>query len=218
MDILKSKSKEDIKTLFKVSDKIAEENFQRFRSWNTKPETEFSSQALYTFVGEAFNNLDAGSLSYESLNYLQDKLIILSGLYGVLKPNDEVMLYRLDITDPLKVDGCSLYNLWKDKINNFLKKKLERNGDDLIINWASVEYTKNIDWNYIGAKVITPEFRVEKDGKLKNVAIWSKKMRGLLTRKLAENKIQNEKELKNIDLPGFQLEIIDGKFFYIKRE
>lgn len=218
MSSLKKLSLDEIRNLFKVSDKIAKENLLRFKKWSLVLDNKNTTKALFSFVGEAFNNLDPMTLDNDSMNYINENLLIFSGLYGVLKPEDGIMLYRLDIADSLKVDEKSLYLFWKDKINIYLKSALEHKKSNLIINLASGEYTKKIDWDYIGAKVISPEFRIEKGGKLINVAIWSKKMRGLLARKLAENNVQDEDGLKNITLPGFQLEINDGKYFYIKRE
>lgn len=218
MTILRSLTKEEIVDLFKVSQKIAEENYSRFQNWQEIPTDKYGSEALYTFVGEAFNNLDASTISVHGLKYLIEHLVIFSGLYGVLKPNDIIMPYRLDISDSLKIDGNNLYAFWEDKINSFLIDTIDSKGIKLVVNLASDEYTKKINWDLLKAKVITPEFRVEKNGKLKNVAIWSKKMRGLLTRKIAESNVQTEEDFRRIQLPDFSLEYNNGKYLYIKRE
>lgn len=214
---LRELTKIEIINLFKVSEKIADENFIRFQDWSEKPTNDNGSEALYTFTGEVFNNLDPDTISNNGQEYLLKNLVIFSGLYGLLKPSDIIMPYRLDIGDSLKIDGENLYKFWKEKINSFLIEYVNNDEPKLVINLASGEYTKYINWEDINAKVITPEFRVEKNGKLKNVAIWSKKMRGLLARSLAENNVDTEEEFKKIELPGFQLEIINGKYFYIKR-
>lgn len=199
-----------IKSLFKVSDSIADINLKRFSNWENLPE----GPALYTFTGEAFNNLDPKSLDKKSVSFLNDNLVILSGLYGALKPLDSIKNYRLDIADKLKINSDTLYKYWYDKINSYLMKRVAT--DSFVLNLASDEYTKGLDFKSFNCPVITPKFLVEKDGKLKSVAIWAKKMRGSLAREVAINNVNTIPELKKITLQGFTKE--EDDFIYIRRD
>lgn len=209
---LKKLDRDGVKKLFKVSDKIAELNYERFQNWDSN---RVVSRAISTFIGEAFNNLDAATLSQGDLDYLDESLIIFSGLYGVLKPYDIIKNYRLDIGDSLKIGDSNLYSYWEEKVDSYLTQRVDNDSDGIILNLASEEYTKKINFDALDAKVVTPKFLVEKDGKLKNIAVWSKKMRGSFAREVAKRRPNTIEMLMKIEIPGFKRE---DNFTYIRRE
>ncbi len=200
-EILKEKSISDLKSLMKVSDKIAELNFNRFKNWDKKAFEKQSSEALFSFDGDVYKGISVDTLEAKAVDYLQSHLLILSGLYGVLKPMDKILPYRLEMGIPLENDkGSNLYQYWSDILTPYVKEQLN---DDYLINLASKEYAKVIDKKAIKDKWIDIDFLQDNNGVTKNIAIFSKKARGLMVRFLAENNIQNLEDIKAFDVEGY---------------
>lgn len=214
MNILKSFGEEPVRNLLHISEKLGVKNWEAIEKWNRV--LTYGSPALFTYIGEVYNSLNPKDLTEEDLEFANDHLRILSGLYGVLKPMDSIMPHRLDVADSLKVDGdLSLYNFWKPKLTEYFKRETE--GDDFLLNLASLEYSSSIDLKNLDLDIITPEFKECKNGKLKVVTIWAKKMRGFFTREVIKGRITTREELKNITLPGYKLDSIsNGSYLYIK--
>ncbi|WP_281283531.1 YaaA family protein [Thiospirochaeta perfilievii] len=219
MDLLRGKTSNELKELLSISDKIVEEVFLYNQVWRNNPKKNTGSTAVFTFVGEAFNYLNPKYLTDDELEYADKKLLIFSGLYGFLKPLDIIMPYRLDIADRLKIkEYNSLYDFWSKDLTSFLSKEVEKDNSGLLLDLSSKEYSKAIKFNNIPAKIITPEFKVEIDGKLKTVAIWAKRMRGLMSREVIINKVTTEGGLQNLKFENFILEdVTDNSYLYIKR-
>lgn len=205
------------KELLSISDKLADENWLRVTTWSNS--INLGSAAIYTYTGEVFNNLDPISFKNEDLIYANEVLRIFSGLYGILKPMDTIKPYRLDIKDSLQINKySSLYNFWKPDLTLYLENEIKHDENKLIIDLSSKEYSSSVDFKSIPGLIITPEFKTEINGKLKTVAFWSKKMRGLLTRELILNRVDNEDDLKKIKLPGYILDNTEnGNYLYIKK-
>lgn len=217
VSLMRALGRDGLQDLLGISSKLSLDNWQRISDW--KPFCEnVESPAMFTYTGEAFTYLDPESFTNDDIEYSTGVLRIFSGLYGILKPMDSIMPYRLDIKNNLKVPGYkSLYNYWKPLLTDFLIDDVKQGGDELIINLSSQEYSKSLDFNKISAKIITPDFKTEIDGKLRTIPIWSKRMRGLLARKLIKKRIILEDELKSIKLDGYRLENIDnGNYLYVK--
>ena len=134
--ILLDYSSEDLKNLMSVSDKIAELNYNRFKNWEDPTSSENSRQAVYAFKGDVYSGLDADTIEEDKFDYLQNSLRILSGYYGLLRPFDQILPYRLEMGTKLENEnGNNLYKFWGDKITNVLNEDLDK--DDIIVNLAS---------------------------------------------------------------------------------
>jgi len=192
--VLKQKSPKDLSDLMSISEKLADLNWIRNQDYKKDFDKKESKQAIYSFNGEVYNGIDVETISSKGLKYLQNNLRILSGQYGLLKPLDLIMPYRLEMGTKLSVNNNkNLYAFWDNKINNLINSELKN--DDIVVNLASNEYYKSVKSNLLNANVITPIFKDFKNGKLKTISFFAKKARGLMVRYMAENNIEN-----NIDL------------------
>lgn len=179
--VLKDQTKKDLSKLMNLSDALATLNWdrnQKFKSSSTK-----SRAAVYAFNGGVYAGLDAYSLSEDKIEILEEKLLILSGLYGLLKPFDAIRPYRLEMGTSLKLDANkNLYSFWKAKITEQLNTELEEG--ELLVNLASKEYFSAFDARSIHNPIITPQFKDFKNGKLKVISFFAKKARGMMVRYL----------------------------------
>ncbi len=190
--------------LMHISPKLAQLNQERFYLWRPEFTIGTSRQALFAFRGDVYTGLDADTLSSSELALSQEKLRILSGLYGVLKPLDLIRPYRLEMGTTLLVGkNHNLYEFWQKKITAKIREDLERSGSGLLINLASVEYFKAIDQNKLKAKIVTPEFREGKNGTYSMVSFFAKKARGMMTRFILQNGIEEEDQLRAFDIDGY---------------
>ena len=144
------------------------------------------------------------TLGSDDLQFAQDNIRILSGLYGILRPLDLMMPYRLEMGTKLKNRlGNNLYEYWNDRLAHSFNKELNSHGRNIVINCASVEYFKSIDRPALGAKVITPQFKEIKEGKLRMISFFAKKARGMMARFIIQNRIENEKDILAFNLGGY---------------
>ena len=203
--ILISYSKNDLKNLMNVSDKIAELNYNRFKTWEDPSNSKTSKQAIYAFKGDVYSGLDAESIEEDKFDYLQNSLRIISGYYGLLRPFDQILPYRLEMGTKLEnKNGNNLYKFWGDKITDVLKEDLDSN--DIIVNLASDEYFKSINKDKIKSKIITPVFKEFKNGLYKVIAIYAKKARGLMSRFLIERKSTSIDDIKLFNIDGYSFD------------
>tara|TARA_B100000929_G_scaffold197767_1_gene156960 strand:- start:230 stop:991 length:762 start_codon:yes stop_codon:yes gene_type:complete len=204
--ILINYSMSDLKELMSISDKIAELNYNRFKTWVDPSTSKFSMQAIYAFRGDVYSGLDADSIPENKYEFLQDNLRIISGFYGLIRPFDKILPYRLEMGTKLENSrGKNLYEFWGDNITNLLNDDI-LNKDDYVINLASEEYFRSININKLKSEVITPIFKEFKNGTYKTIAIYAKKARGLMSRFIINNKIQDPKILKNFNFEGYSFE------------
>ena len=203
--ILISYSKNDLKNLMNVSDKIAELNYNRFKTWEDPSNSKTSKQAIYAFKGDVYSGLDAESIDEDKFDYLQNSLRIISGYYGLLRPFDQILPYRLEMGTKLENEnGNNLYKFWGDKITDVLNEDLDKN--DIIVNLASDEYFKSINKDKIKSKIITPVFKEFKNGLYKVIAIYAKKARGLMSRFLIERKSTSIDDIKLFNINGYSFD------------
>lgn len=201
---LKEKTPEDLSEMMHISTKLADENWHRNQQWNNKPKKKQSSAAVYAFTGEVYRGLDAKTLDEDAINYLQKNLNILSGLYGILKPSDKVMLYRLEMGSNFPFGPYkNLYDFWKEKLTEYLNSQLK--AKDFILNLASDEYAKVIDRKQLKSPVIDVEFKENKNGKLTSVMVYFKHARGLMARYCAENNITKLNDVKAFNIENYLL-------------
>ncbi|ROI14469.1 peroxide stress protein YaaA [Epilithonimonas hominis] len=203
---LKEKSPKYLSELMEISPKLADENWERNQKWTSKPIAKNSAPAMFAFTGEVYRGLDAKTLDEKAVKYLEKNFRILSGLYGLLKPSDKVMLYRLEMGRPFQFDSYkNLYEFWTDKVTQQLNSELKK--DELLINLASNEYGKVVDRKKLKTKVIDFDFRqIQPDGKLKTIVVYTKHARGLMLRFCAKNQVQTLDELKAFNYENYRLD------------
>lgn len=199
---LKKKKPKVLAELMDISDKLAELNWQRNQEWSAPFTKENARQAIYTFDGDVYQGLDSYSLPEDKLEALQDKLRILSGLYGLLKPLDLMQAYRLEMGTSLPIGkNKNLYEFWKKTITKALNNELKK--DELFINLASTEYFSAVDAKALKVPVITPEFKDYKDGQLKMISFFAKKARGMMVRYIIDTNAETIEDLKGFNYEGY---------------
>ena len=199
--ILKKQSKTEISQLMKLSSSLAELNYLRFQMWKKEAISSKGKACIFMFEGDAYKGLDINGFSEQEINALNQRLFILSGLYGLLKPLDLILPYRLEMGTKLpNTKGKNLYEFWKNDLTNYLNTAL--NGEPLV-NLASKEYASVIDFSALKSEVIQIDFLQEKEGEHKNIAIYSKRARGLMTAFIVKNNITNVDDLKAFDLEKY---------------
>jgi len=201
---LKKLSPTDISALMKVSNKIAYLNHDRFAQWHYPFVNETSRQALFAFKGEVYHGMDAYSFSQEDADFAQKHLRMLSGLYGVLRPYDQIMPYRLEMGTKLKINEIkNLYQFWGLKITRKIQEELDKQSPKVLVNLASNEYFKAIKPEQLQAKIITPVFKEARGDTYKTITMYAKKARGLMCRFIIQNKIEDPEKLKLFDIEGY---------------
>ena len=200
--ILKNKSPKELSDLMSVSSKIADLNYERNNNWSTPFNLSNSRQAVYAFSGDVYKGLDVYSVAQDKLDFMQNSLRIISGLYGLLKPFDLIQPYRLEMGTKLQVDNNkNLYEFWREKITNELNDQLTEN--EPVLNLASNEYFKAIDTKVIKTHIFTANFKQLKDGQYKTIAIFSKRARGMMARFIIDNNITDISDLKSFNYDGY---------------
>lgn len=201
--VLKKKKPKQLMELMSISDKLANLNWNRNQVRNVAEiSAENARQAIYAFNGEVYIGLDSYTLSEEKITILQDKLRILSGLYGLLKPLDLMQPYRLEMGTKLPIGiKKNLYEFWKPVITKELNSELKK--DELFINLASNEYFEAVDIKKLKVPVITPEFKDYKEGKLKMISFFAKKARGMMVRYIIDTNAETIDDLKGFNYEGY---------------
>jgi UPF0246 protein NGK_0633 len=204
MQELRQLAPQQIAELMHVSDKIALLNAERNAAWHTPFTPENAKQAVFMFNGDVYEGIAADTLKPEQIDYLQQHVRLLSGLYGVLRPLDLMQPYRLEMgTAFANSRGKNLYEFWGDKITDLLNQTLKQADSDVLINLASQEYFKSVNTKKLNARLITPIFKDEKNGKYKIISFYAKRARGLMVRYAAEHGITEPEMLKNFDYEGY---------------
>lgn len=199
---LKKKKPKALAKLMDISDKLAELNWQRNQEWHTPFTKENARPAVYAFNGDVYQGLDVYSLPEDKLDDLQDKLRILSGLYGLLRPFDLIQPYRLEMGTSLAVGkNKNLYEFWKKTITKELNAQLKKG--ELFLNLASNEYFHAVDTKALKVPVITPEFKDYKDGKLKMISFFAKKARGMMVRYILDTHAKTIEDIKGFNYEGY---------------
>jgi uncharacterized protein len=195
----------DLSGLMGISDKLALLNAERFATFEMPFTTENARQAAFAFNGDVYTGLDTGSLSATDLDYAQQHLRILSGLYGVLRPLDLMQPYRLEMGTKLATEkGKNLYEYWGETITDNLNETLAEQEQQILVNLASTEYFSAVKPKALNAQIITPVFKDEKNGKVKIISFYAKKARGLMARFIIQNRIDNVAQLSEFDTAGYR--------------
>jgi len=195
---MKTLSADELGKLMKLSPQLSHLNYGRYQQMGTK-ENEIS-RAADAFNGEVYTGLDFQSFQTEELKSAQEKLLILSGLYGILKPNTIIEPYRLEMGTKLSVDGGkNLYDFWGNDIVNFLNNQQS----ETIVNLASTEYSKAAKLNKFEGTVVTPHFKEFKNGDFKVIMVYAKKARGTMAKWIIKNNINHSEGIKNFTGDGY---------------
>ncbi|PCI27167.1 MAG: peroxide stress protein YaaA [SAR324 cluster bacterium] len=204
VDHLAQLSEGDLASLMKLSPKLAELNHQRYQDWKLPFTLEVAKPALRLFKGDVYVGLQAESLQAEEVQFAQQHLRILSGLYGLLRPLDLMLPYRLEMGTRLETQrGKNLYAFWGNRITENLNEQLQQQEQPVLINLASNEYFKALRVKSLKGKVITPIFKDYKNGKYKVISFYAKRARGLMARHLLTQRITQVEKLKSFTEEGY---------------
>lgn len=204
VSVLKKKKPAQLAELMGISPKLAELNFQRFQAWATPFTPENSWQAVLMFNGDVYQGLKAETFSADEFELAQQKIRILSGVYGLLKPLDLIQPYRLEMGTAISIAGkTNLYEFWKTKITARLNHELTQTGQKVLVNLASNEYFSAVDTKKLKTRIITPSFKEQKNGQYQMVSFFAKRARGLMSRFIIMNNITDPEEIKAFDLEGY---------------
>ena len=194
-------SQDDLKRIFKTSDKITQEVFDMYHSGEG-----VEGQAIASFTGTSFGQLGLDSYSQEDCEFAQDHVLILSGLYGVLKSFDSIREYRLDMNDRIFGEGDTsknLYHFWKNNIHNYFEELLE--DEETILNLASGEYSKMLSADQRD-RMVTVEFLTKKENKFKSISVFAKQQRGKMLNWIIKHKITDLSQIDQYESDGFEFD------------
>ena len=209
---LKKMAPQEVAKLMGLSDQLAVLNVGRYRDWSKKFTDENSKPAIYAFDGDVYDGFDAKSLNAKAIEFAQNHVRILSGLYGALRPLDLMQPYRLEMGTAMKnARGKDLYAFWGSRVTESLKKLLDAQKKPVLLNLASEEYFKVLQPKELGCPVISPVFQDAKDGKYKIISFYAKRARGLMARYVVENRISDPADLKGFNLDGYKYYAAESK-------
>lgn len=204
IDQLRQYSAIDLAELMHLSMNLAELNFDRYEQWQQEVDPATGKQCVLAFKGDVYQGLDAESFSAKDLDFAQQHLRILSGLYGLLRPLDLMRPYRLEMGTKLQNErGKNLYEFWGERITDAINEQLKKQGDDVLINLASNEYFKSVKPKLVKGRIITPQFKEKKNGQFKMIGVYAKKARGLLSRYVLLNRLENPEDIKSFDVDDY---------------
>lgn len=217
---LRKLSPADIANLMDLSDPLALLNFNRYADWSLPFSPENAKQAVLAFDGDVYDGLAARTMSADDLDFAQQKVRILSGLYGILKPLDLMQPYRLEMgTKFANKAGKDLYAFWGEKLLEAINAELDTLPQPVAVNLASEEYFKAVVGRKIKGKLIQPVFEDWKNGRYKIISFYAKRARGLMTRYAVLNRLSEPEGLKGFDEDGYGFvpEASDDKTWVFRR-
>ncbi len=202
---LKKMSARKLKSMMDISEDLAQLNAKRYQDWSLPFNSKNAKQAVYAFQGDVYLGMEAENFSKTVMNYAQDHLRILSGLYGVLRPLDLMQPYRLEMGTKWVITPktTSLYKYWKKALTTEIKGAIAATDSKFLLNLASQEYAKAIDFKQIEIPVIAPEFKEERGDKFQMISFFAKKARGMMAAYIVKNKISELEDLKGFDSEGY---------------
>lgn len=203
VEILKGYTEEELAKIMKISDKLAKVNYQRYKEFHN--EDKMKRQALFAFSGDVYKSMNPFDYSKEQVEFAQEHLRILSGLYGVLRPLDAIKEYRLEMA--VKLEGSEakdLYAYWTEKITDSILNSINSHKEKIILNLASLEYSKTIDRSKLKDVLIYDvEFKENRQGKYKVIGTYAKKARGTMVSYIVKNGIDSIAQVKEFKEEGY---------------
>lgn len=204
ISVMRTKSPQEIATLMKLSDALSGLNAARYDAWSPRFTASNSKQAALAFNGDVYGGLDAKTLSEAQLEWAQQHLCILSGLYGVLRPLDWMQPYRLEMgTALVTAQGKNLYQFWGAQIADYLNERAAAELSPVIVNLASEEYFKAVSRKVLKARVVTCVFEEWRGDRYKIISFMAKRARGLMVRYAVENSLVTVDQLKGFEGEGY---------------
>ena len=202
---LRQYSGEDLQKLMGISPALAELNSERYQNWRSRATRKHTKQAIFAFQGDVYTGLNAAEFDADDLEFAQQHLRILSGLYGVLRPLDLIQPYRLEMGTALgTAKGKNLYQFWGDELAKAVNKELKRLKTNTLVNLASNEYFKAIDVAELNARVVTPTFKDFKNGQYKFLSFFAKKARGMMSAYIIKHRVSDPEALKQARIGGYR--------------
>ena len=219
---LRGYSSQNLQGLMGISEALGDLNVERFKNWQRPFKKSNAKAALFAFQGDVYVGLDAAQFDDQALEFAQQHLRILSGLYGVLRPLDLIQAYRLEMGSSFSTPNTkNLYEFWGDSITKMINRDLKAAGSDTLINLASNEYFNAIHRNELKADVITPVFKDFKNGKYKVLSFFAKKARGMLSAHIINQQIENPDDLRSAKIDGYRFsakESDDQKWVFLRKQ
>ncbi|HAN32516.1 MAG TPA: peroxide stress protein YaaA [Myxococcales bacterium] len=204
---LRSTSVDDLKSLMKISDSLATLNYQRHVALSDALTVNNSKQAALTFAGDVCWGLDPTTLQSGDWNWAQDKMVFLSGLFGVLRPLDGIQAYRLEMGTRIKNPrGANLYEYWGPTVTDRLNEMTSQHNERTIINLASQEYSKVVRRSSLNSQMITIGFKEIRPQGPKTIGVVAKRSRGKFARWLIKNRVEKLQELKQFDIDDYRFD------------
>jgi cytoplasmic iron level regulating protein YaaA (DUF328/UPF0246 family) len=204
---LKKLDKSQLGRLLDISPDLTELNYNRYQNFS-KDSKARSKQALFAYKGDVYKNIDVESYSKDDIDFAQQTLLILSGLYGLVRPMDLIQPYRLEMGIALKNSKADdLYGFWQDKIAAKLNELASNS--ELILNLASQEYSGAVVPKKLKAKLVTVHFKENKAGKLQTVGLLAKRARGKMADFIIKNRITDIASIKNFKEYNYINELSD---------
>jgi len=201
---LKRYKKPELMELMSISETLADLNIERFKAFKPPFDVENAKQALFAFTGDVYRHMRMNTYDDEKLEFAQNHLRILSGLYGYLRPLDLIQAYRLEMKTPLKTKrGDNLYQFWGKRITQAFNRDLKTDPYPALINLASKEYSRIVDFKAIKAPVITVDFKEIDNGKARVIAIFAKWARGMMSDYIIQNGFNEPEQIKAFDLSDY---------------
>ena len=205
IEVLREKSPQQVAELMSLSDALSGLNVARYQAWVPKFTARNSKQAVLAFDGDVYGGLEAKTLDSVELDWLQDHLCILSGLYGVLRPLDWMQPYRLEMGTRLVTPrGKNLYQFWGAQVAQYLNQRAAADKTPVVVNLASEEYFKVVDRRALLPRVVTCVFEERKGDGYKIVSFFAKRARGLMVRFAVKHRMTRVEQLKDFAAEGYR--------------
>lgn len=221
IEVLRKKSRPQLQELMKLSEKLADLNFGRYKEWRPEASEDMARAALFAFRGDVYTGFELDAYGTDDLKYAQSHLRILSGLYGLLRPLDLIQPYRLEMGTALKTrKGRNLYDYWGEQLTDGLKKAVKKSETNYLVNLASNEYFSALSPDRLDAEVITPQFKQLKNGSYKFLSFYGKKARGMMSDFIIRERVETPEGLKNFSREGysFNRSLSEGNNYVFTRD
>jgi hypothetical protein len=193
----------DLERIMGISSKLAALNAERFKGFRRAP----SRPALFAFAGDVYTGFEAHSLDEPAIDFAQDHVRIVSGLYGLLRPLDAIRPYRLEMGTRWAPDAPDLYAYWGDRVGKALARDLRAEGSGTIVNLASQEYWRAVEASPPRhATILSVEFLQAKPDGPRFQSFAAKRARGMMARYLCEHRIDDVAGLKDFDSDGYRFD------------
>lgn len=213
-------TKPKLMKLMSISQSLAELNLDRYKTFESSPSDDRTESAIHAFNGDVYLGIESATLSKKQLSFANKHVRILSGLYGYLRPADQIQPYRLEMGSRLPIKRKkNLYEFWGEQVAEAINSDFKRLKSNVIINLASKEYFKAVDEKRLDAKIVTIHFREYRDGVLKAIQFNLKRARGLMTRYIVEHELTQLNDIKGFDIDGytFESDMSDDLNYYFVR-